>query len=269
MELVHFSVRRMLLLAHHTLREAARQRMWHALLVLAFGLVLGAQFFRELNFGTPELRFLADFGLGAMALFGTVFTVVATTQLFFTELENRTVQTLLAKPVGRGEFIVGKLLGVAAMIGVFCALLTALLAVVVWTRETALMRELPEAFPAGRVTSYAHLAVAGFFQWLKLAVLSALTLLVASYARTQLFTVVMGFLLFGICHLQYLARDGGTIGELLGLVFPNFQLFNHADALGTGATLPWAHVARISLYAFGYMAAAGGLAVFSFGRREL
>ena len=278
MRRVPFSFERALLIAHNTLLEAARQKLFGFLLLLALALVGSAQWFREFNFGAPELKFLSDFGFGAMAFFGAALTIAATAQLFFSEIEHRTALTLLAKPVWRAEFILGKYLGIVAVAAVFCALLTALLAGVLWSRETALMREMPEAFTSGRVLHYADLAAVGFLQWLKLAVLAAFTLLVASYAQTQLYTITAGFFVLVICHLQYLAQEvyarAGSmavrvLGGVVGLVFPNFQLFNFADELGAGGALPWDRVARVSFYALGYIAAAGALSVYSFRQREI
>ncbi len=105
--------------------------------------MLGARTLRDFHFGSSELKFIADLGGGALACFGAVLTVVTTAQLFFSEIERRTVLTLLAKPVWRMEFVLGKFAGVALMTGAFCLLLTGLLAVVLWFRESALMRELP------------------------------------------------------------------------------------------------------------------------------
>ena len=44
------------------------------------------------------------------------------------------------------EFVLGKFLGTAMVAAVFCALLTVLLAAVLWWREGELMREYPENF---------------------------------------------------------------------------------------------------------------------------
>ena len=278
MKRVPFSPARVLLIARNTVLEAARQKLFHFLLLLALALVASAQWFRDFNFGAPELKFLSDFGFGAMAFFGAALTIAATAQLFFSEIENRTALTLLAKPVWPAEFVLGKFLGTVAITAGFCALLTALLAAVLWSRETALMREFPDAFASGRTFRYADLAAVGFLQWLKLAVLSAFTLLVASFAQTQLYTVVAGFCVLVICHLQYLAQETygragsvllHTMGGLVALLFPNFQLFNLADELGAGGAVPWGRVARVTAYALGYIAAEGGLAVFSFRKREI
>lgn len=278
MSSVPFSFSRALLIAHNTLLEAARQKLFHVLLILALGLVLGARWFRDFNFGAPELKFLADCGFGAMTFFGAALTISATAQLFFSEIENRTALTLLAKPVWRTEFILGKFLGVVAVAAVFCALLTALLVGVLWSRETELMREFPDNFAQGRTVSYANVLLAGLLQWLKLSVLAAFALLVASFAQTQLFTVIAGFCILVICHLQYLAQDvyarrdpslGRMVGNALASIFPNFQLFTLADSIAAIDTPAWTDVARVAVYASGYALAAGALAVFSFRKREI
>ena len=205
-------------------------------------------------------------------------SITATAQLFFGEIENRTALTLLAKPVWRAEFVLGKFVGAALVVGVFCALLTTLLIAVLYWREGELLREYPETFTNGRVVSYRLVALAGVLQWTKLAVLAAFTLLVASFAQTQLFTVVTGFFVLVICHLQYLAQDayarGGTLigraaSAVIAAMFPNFQLFGLADSLNAADTPPLAHVARVALYGLGYVVAACGLAVFSFRKREI
>jgi ABC-type transport system involved in multi-copper enzyme maturation permease subunit len=269
---------RIRLIAGNTLLEAARQKLFSFLVLFAVALVVGAQWFRDFNFGAPELKFLADFGFGAMAFFGAALTIAATAQLFFSEIENRTVLTLLAKPVGRADFILGKFFGVVVVVGIFCALITALLAAVLWSRETALMQELPEAFARGRVLHFGAIVAAGLVQWSKLAVLAAFTLLIASFAQSQLYTVIAGFFILVICHLQYLAQEtyarsasvvAQAVGGVIGLLFPNFQLFNLTDDIGAGGVLAWSRVARVELYALGYIVAACALAVYSFRKREI
>src|SRR3954467_14908376 len=77
MTTVPFSISRTLLIAQNTLLEAARQKLFNFLLVLALGLVIGARWFRDFNFGAPELKFLADCGFGAMSFFGAALTIAA------------------------------------------------------------------------------------------------------------------------------------------------------------------------------------------------
>jgi ABC-type transport system involved in multi-copper enzyme maturation permease subunit len=265
MKRVPFSLGRIRLIAGNTMLEAARLKLFNFLLLLALALVAGVQGFREFNFG-------------AMAFFGSALTIVATAQLFFSEIEQRTALTLLAKPVWRAEFMLGKYVGVVAVVAVFCAALVALLAGVLWMREGALMREFPDAFAQGRTMDYGALGAAALLQWVKLAVLAAFTLLVASFSQTQLYTVVTGFFVLVICHLQYFAheayaRAGSAVmrgaAAMIGMMFPNFQLFDLADQVGSGAAIAWSRVGWVALYGLGYVAAACALAIFSFRKREI
>lgn len=275
---VPFSFSRLGLIAGNTFLEAVRQKLFNFLLLLAVGLVASAQFFREFNFGSSELKFIADFGFGALIFFGSALTIATTAQLFFSEIENRTALTLLAKPLWRAEFVFGKFLGVFAVIGVFCALTIGLMVALLWHREGQLMAVNPDDFANGRLIAYGDLLVVGLLQWLKFGVLTAIVLLIASFSNTNLFTVVTGFFVLVICHLQYLARDqwsnvdnvllSGTV-RVLSLVFPNFQLFNLADEIGQGTGVSGEVALRVAGYGVAYIAVIGGLAVYSFRNREI
>lgn len=272
------SMFRVTLIAFNSAREAMRQRLFHFIALLTAVLVVSSQWLRELNFGSSELKFIADFGFGALALFGSALSIVATAQLFFSEIEHRTVLTLMARPVWRIEFIVGKFLGIVAVIGSFSMILTGLLVSVLWCRESTLMSEVPEAFALGRAVDYSAVIGAGFAQTLKFCLLSALTLLIATFARSQLFTTGVGFMILVICHLQFLSHgavvDTGSSGgrllaSLVAISLPNFQLFDFSDAIGSGDGIGWAQLARLTVYTGIYAAATCTLASFVFGRREI
>ncbi|MBC8041695.1 MAG: hypothetical protein H7Y06_14220 [Opitutaceae bacterium] len=136
----------------------------------------------------------------------------------------------------------------------------------------------PEAFEGGRIIHYGDLVLMGVLQWLKFGVLAAITLLIASFSNTNLYTVVMGFFVLVICHLQYLARDAyGSVASLplrllvqmLGYVFPNFQKFNLTDEIGIGSGITGELFLHTAGYALIYIAVIGGLTVYSFRNREI
>lgn len=136
----------------------------------------------------------------------------------------------------------------------------------------------PDAFEYGRIIHYTDLAVMGVLQWLKFGVLAAITLLIASFSNTNLYTVVMSFFMLVICHLQYLARDAYSqvasaplrlLVQVLGYVFPNFQVFNLTDQIGMGGGLDAGVALHVAGYALIYIGVIGGLAVYSFSSREI
>ncbi len=279
MSKVVFSPARINIIAKNTFLEAVRQKFFGFLVIIALGIILSSQVFRDFNFGAPELKFIADFGFGAIVLFGSVLAIVATAQLFFSEIENKTAITILAKPIFRSEFIFGKFLGVSLLLLVFTGMMTVILSVLLFWRETAIMEGVdPEAFEAGRMVAYGDIFLYGIVQWLKFSILCGITMVVASFSNTNLYSVILSFVILLICHLQYLARDAWAQMEflpvqlavfMLSAVFPNFQLFNIGDQIALGESIPFELGARIIGYALIYIIVFNLLAVFSFRKREI
>src|SRR3712207_1694845 len=64
-------------------------------------------------------------GLSAMLLFGVFIAVFVGVGLVYKEIERRTLYAIFAKPVGRGEFLVGKYLGLCLTLAVNVAVMGA------------------------------------------------------------------------------------------------------------------------------------------------
>ncbi|NBR10409.1 MAG: ABC transporter permease, partial [Opitutaceae bacterium] len=113
--------RRIRLIAEHALAEAVHLRLTHGIGLMSVVLMGAAYSLREFNFGGAELKFISDFGLGAMGLGGTLLAALATAQLFFQDLETRAIYVVLTRPGPRWEYVVGKFTGVAALLALFFA----------------------------------------------------------------------------------------------------------------------------------------------------
>jgi ABC-type transport system involved in multi-copper enzyme maturation permease subunit len=274
------SFRRSLLISRVTFLEAVRQRFFAFLLVLGAAMVLSSVSFRAFDFGHGELKFIADFGFGGMFFFGSVLAVVMTAQLFFSEMDNRTALTLLAKPLGRGEFLLGKFFGAWAVLGVFVATLAALLGLVLWGREQELIALAEQAGKVPATFSAEGLLRFVLLQWLRLGVVIAIVLAVSALARTFLFAVVVGSLAVVAGQLQWIAQDAvlkpsdsPAYEAFLWAstrLLPNLQQFNIGDALVlSSAGVPGAAVAEVALSGLFYAAAYLFLGVLIFRRREI
>lgn len=267
-------------IAANTFLEAVRQKFFNSLLLLAVALVGCTRFFQQFDFGTGELKFIADFGFGALFVFGAVLAICTTAQLFFNELENRTAQTLLAKPVHRLEFLIGKWLGAQMVLLAFVLVLCIVLAGILWWRESTLLARLAATGEGSdTLVRYGDVFLFGFLQWLKFGVISAVTLFIGSFSNTNLYTIVVAFFVLVACQLQYIARDAyaetaaGLTRWFIALVawiFPNFQLFNVGErmVLASNEPLPVETVVRITGYGTLYIAVFLGLALLHFRRRQ-
>lgn len=97
-------------IARNAFREAVRDRVLYNLVIFALLLIAGAIFLGELSAG-QEAKIIVDLGLSAILLFGVFIAIFVGVGLVYKEIERRTVYAILSKPVGRGEFLLGKYLG--------------------------------------------------------------------------------------------------------------------------------------------------------------
>jgi ABC-type transport system involved in multi-copper enzyme maturation permease subunit len=247
---------RVRVVAAQTLGEALRLRLaW--LLVAAGGmLVLMARWLRDFNFGATELKFVADFGLGAIGLMGTLLASLATAHLFFSELAHGGLGCVLTRPVRRWEYVGGKLAGVMALLALFVAVLALVLAVMIAARE----RQLGAAFVSLPVFLQTSALV-----WLKLTLVAAMTLLVCSYAGSALFASSAGLLLAVVAQLRPFNEATGWLTWLR--LWPNLGLFD-AEPLLAGARLTAGGLLGLAGYWAVFILLLGGLAAYVFKHRE-
>ncbi len=250
------SLHRIRLMAGQALGEALRMKLAGLLAAVAVLLVLGALGLREFNFGAGELKFIGDFGLGAIGLLGTLLAALATAQLFFSDLAGGVAACVLIRPVRRWEYVTGKLGGAAALLALFTMALGGLLAgLLLW--RGAQLGAAPVALPV--------LLTACALQWMKFTIVAAMTLLVCSYAGTPLFASCAGLLLAVIGHLRPYA-SGGVLGRLR--VWPNLALFDAETLLASGQPLAGSLLLGLSAYWAACLLLFGVLTAHVFKQRE-
>ena len=273
-------IARIYCIAANTFLEAVRQKFFNSLLLISIALVLSANFFQQFDFGTSELKFITDFGFGALFFFGSILAITATTQLFFNEIENRTALTMLAKSVYKLEFLAGKFFGAQMLMLVFTLVLSVVLAGILWWRESAILVQYGAELEVQSLVRYGDIFIFGLLQWMKFGVICAISLFIGSFSNTNLYTIIVSFFVLIICQLQYIARDAYMDMEqgplrwlvsLLALAFPNFQLFNVGDQLVyiQHAGLSTSTVLQIVGYAAIYAAVFLLLALYNFRKREI
>jgi len=251
------SARRIRLIARHTLGAALRMRLTILLGLVAAGLVLAALWLREFNFGTAEIKFIGDFGLGAIGFLGTLLAALVTAHLFFSDLAGGAAPCVLTRPVRRWEYLSGQFAGVAALLALFTIALGLLLGALLAWRAAELGVGLPDA---------AVFLCAGGVLWFKMTLVAAMTLLVCSYAGTALFASCAGLLLAMVGHLRPMAGAGSRLAWLR--VWPDLSLFD-AEAMLAAAQAPGGGaLAGVAFYWAAYVLLFGALASSAFRHRE-
>jgi Cu-processing system permease protein len=114
------SLNRIAVIAFNSYREAVRARVLHGLFALALstgGYALTVSAFS----GRAQFRVVSDLGAASISIYGVVVAVVLGATSLYRELELKTIFPILARPLGRSEYLVGKYLGTLLTLGVFVA----------------------------------------------------------------------------------------------------------------------------------------------------
>src|SRR5687768_11858262 len=107
-------------IALNTYREAVRARILHGLFGLAlatagYALIVGAYASRS------RMRVVSDIGAASVSIYAIIVAVVLGATSLYRELELKTIFPILARPIRRSEYLVGKLLGTVLTLAVFVA----------------------------------------------------------------------------------------------------------------------------------------------------
>jgi ABC-type Na+ efflux pump permease subunit len=290
--IVLHSLRRILALTLNTLTDLTRQRVFYFGLVFALLLIASSVLMARFSF-QQEFQILKDVSLGAMSLVTSLLAVVATARLIPQDLEDRTIYTILSKPVPRFEYILGKLFGILLLLALSLLLMSALFLVVLYSREQTVLSETMRQMSAApheqaeaalrSVRSSAlnlNLVPAIATIYLKAVLLAALTLFVSTFATTNIFTVIVMVFVYLIGHLQGIAREywlqsqaAGWLAQsflaLVALLFPDLQAFNLIDDAVVGTAIPLSLFLKTALLGFFYTTVYTLLGTVTFYGREL
>ena len=292
---------RIVVIAKHTFTQLVRMKVFYFLAVFAV-ILIASNFFDLPQHEGPEsaginvLRSIKSWSLGTMTLFSVVLSIVATALLLPKDVEDRTLYTILAKPVPRIDYLAGKLLGVLLLVFVSLALMDVLMTVVLQIRTSMVLDDQLAAAAArgwpeevirslrleiqanGPSWSLQGAVVAVF---LRASIMASLALLISTFSTSTLFTTIVSFLIYFIGHFQADARDvylqAGQAGEgmlarfgslVLSLLLPDFQNFNVIDAVIEGQTMPGLMLGKLTLIALYYGIFFTITSWFVFARKE-
>ncbi|MEN9991550.1 MAG: hypothetical protein RLZZ224_1252 [Verrucomicrobiota bacterium] len=262
--------RRVMVIAMNTFTQLSRMKVFYFLMIFAV-IALMAQFLDLPQYSGPEavytgeLQLLKGWCLGVMKLFALVFAIAATALLLPKDIEDRTLYTILAKPVPRLDYLVGKLFGVLLLIGVSLFLMDGMMALVLHYRTGALMDQqmemavargwseaaiisLKQEIGSQGVTMSLQYGVIAIF--LQAAIIGAVSLLLSTFSTSTLFTIMVSFLSYLAGSFQSDAAEfyratasagssaaSAWLMKMVALIFPNYQLFNITDAAIQGQVI--------------------------------
>ena len=254
-------MKKILLIAAITFKEAVRNKLLNVLLLFAVIAIASTRFF-TIFAPSEEMKIIQDTSLGIMRFIGMLITVFVTGGLLPREIEKRTVTTILSKPISRAQFLFGKFCGALYSIFTNMFIMGIILAIILYAKCKVFN---PEILKALVLIS------------MELVVLCSITLCVSTIA-SEIFNIIFGILIFIIGHLtnylQYLADrfDSVTMKSLLWSLYtllPNFENFNVQNAIVLGAKVSMQYMGKVISYGLLYSAIMLILGYLFFAEREV
>ena len=257
------SRRRVTAIARNTFREAVRDRVLYNLVLFVLLLSVSAVFLGAAS-ASQDAKIIVDLGLSAMLLFGAFIAIFVGVGLVWKEIERRTLYAIFAKPVGRGEFLLGKYLGLCVTLAVNVVVMGAGVTVVLLYVVRGTTPLLAALWPTVVLI------------YLELTLLTAVALLVSSFS-SPIFSAFASLAVFLIGHFTADLKGFATLfdsaaarGVLLALYYglPNLSTFSQITPAAHGVAPAPVYLAGALVYTLAWDMALVAAAVLLFARRD-
>jgi ABC-type transport system involved in multi-copper enzyme maturation permease subunit len=250
--------------ALNTFREAVRDRVLYNLVFFALLMMAAAIAVGQISIGIEE-TVIVSLGLSAISVIGLLISIFIGVALVSKEMDKRTLYALLAKPVRRWEFLLGKFGGLVLTLTVnTAAMALGLLLVMIYVKHSL-------------ERSDSVVLVAVYFILLKLALIVALALLFSCFTTPLLailFTVglyIVGLYVQELRNLpvEVMSPAMAAFTKWLSYLLPNFENFNVMAMAAHGRAVPGALILQNTLYTVAYCTIVLTAAAAVFSRRNL
>lgn len=291
---------RTLVILRHTFKEAVAQPIYTVTLLLgtAILVIFGALPFFTLGDDTTMFKAV---GLDVVLILTLIATLFATSRSIFEEIEDRTMLTLMSKPVRRWQVLLGKYLGLVCASALAVAVLGVVLATATYLRipndymlnprgiddiESAILRDHRASHLAGLLPSLVLV-------WLQIAALAAVSVAISTRVSlvVNLPVVILVYFAGNLTRFLDAAVEGRSLltrglAYVASLAMPFLEVFDlrertvygviavpgtrYANSPGA-ATLGeiWGYTGYAALYGVAYVAFALILGLRLFRNREL
>lgn len=248
-----------LAIAINTFREAIRDRILYLLLAFAIVMIAVSRLVSLLTVGDED-KIIKDMGLSAISIFGVLTAVFVGVSLVFKEIDKRTIYTLLANPVRRWQFLVGKYVGLLAVLGMLIVLMSVALATLLTVRGEPFVPLIP--------------AIAMIF--VELALVTAFACLFSSFSNPVLSALgtaavyVIGHLSwsFELLKARLPEGPGRVASDVLYAALPNLDRLDLKSQAVHGIAVSPQYFGMALLYGVGYSLAVLVLACVIFEKRD-
>ena len=248
-------------IAANGFQETIRDRVLYFIVFFALLLAIALQLLPEISAAAEDKIFL-DLGLAAISFLSAIIAIFIGTGLVNKEIEKRTVLLLISKPISPSEFILGKHLGLSAVLGVMVTAMTLIYCVLLnWSGIT---------YPFSSILIY---TIYLFFQLMLVVGFAIVFGVFTSSILATLFS-------FGIYLMGNFSRDLVELGRLnenqsiklltetIYMILPDLSRLDLKNEAVYGLVTVKAELFADALYGLCYTAVLLAIAIFVFRQRQ-
>jgi Cu-processing system permease protein len=254
-------IQRVWTIGANVFREVFRERVLYIAGLFGIALIISVLLLNEVS-GGAEGKISLDVGMAGISLLGLTVAAFVGAGLVNKEIEKRTALVLIAKPMSRSEFIIGKHAGLTVVLAVLLGLMTAILfGVMSW-------RGIPY--------SWSSLSVAVVYLLLQLSLMTAVALLFGSFTSSLVATV----LTFAVYVMGNFTQNLVTLGQSIKtesvksivkgiyLIFPDLSRMDFKNTAVYGILPDTGTLAVNAAYGVIYIVLLLSIATLIFSSRE-
>lgn len=249
-------MRSIIVIALNTFRENLRDKILYSLLIFA-ALLMGASILLGALTIAEQEKIIADMGLASINVIGVIIAIFVGIGLVSKEIERRTIYTILAKPISRSQFILGKYLGLVITLGVNLVIMFDVFLFTLWMTQVPITMVLVQAVALMMVEFLVVTATALFFSTFSTPTLSA---------ALTLGLYFIGHLTSDLKALAEKSSSEVTKAVMTALYYlcPNLEVLNIKGQAVSGVSLAWSYQLSATLYGLLYasLLLAGAAAIF-------
>ena len=234
----------LMVVAGNTFRETIRDKILYNLVLFAILLIGASVLLGTLTIG-EQARIINDLGLAAINLVAVIIAVFVGIGLVTKEIERRTVYTILARPITRVQFVLGKYMGLGLIVVVNVTIMFGMFLGTIWLTGNAIHVSLFQAVELILVETLLVMAIALFFSTFSSSTLSAIITL-------GLF--VIGHLTSDLKGIAEKSQSQFTEAALTALYYvcPNLEMLNIKGQAASGLLVEAGYQATATAYGLLY-----------------
>lgn len=262
-------------LAFITFKEGTRNRAFYGISLIAL-MLMGATFLISGMIMRDVGKVAVDLALSTVSFTGLLLVLFVGIDLMAKDLDKRTIYMVLARPISRRQYIVGKFLGISLLIATTVVLLSFFGAITLGIVKWAY----PTYFPR---FSWGLVFLSEAFTALSLTLLASLSFLFASFSSTSFITFALTissyFIGRSLSDVKALVESPQAAGisvspvtvkvvQAAYYIFPNLSLFDIKTQAAHGLAIPLSYIFWTFLYGIVYICMVIVFASFLFTKKE-